>query len=277
MTQNPAIGRTLDAAGHRTNYHDAGKGPPLLMLHGSGPGVSAWSNWAGFWPRFTDTHRVVAPDIAGFGFTEMHDGTVYDIKLWVRHLLAIMDALEIERAPMLGNSFGGALALATALHAPERVERLILLGTPCGEFTMSEGLRAGWLYEPSVENMTELMRLFPYDPSIVTPDLVQSRYETSARPGAQAAFRKLVPKPSEDGSPTPVRGLPVKALATLPHRALIVHGREDRVVPVELAIQSHRALQNSDLHLFGKCGHWVQVERGDALATLMHDFLDGPA
>lgn len=274
----PAIGKSLEAAGHRTNYHEVGTGKPLLLLHGSGPGVSAWSNWSRLWPRLADSFRVIAPDIAGFGFTEMHAGTVYDIKLWVRHLIGILDALQIEKASMVGNSFGGALAAALALNAPDRVDRLVLLGTPCGEFELSEGLRAGWEYEPSIENMTALMRLFPYDPSIVTPELVQSRYAASARPGAQEAFRKLVPRPNTDGTPTPVKGLPLKALATLPHKTLVVHGREDRVVPVELAIQMGRTIPNADLHLFGKCGHWVQVERAPQFERLVREFLaDDPA
>ena len=105
------IGKTLLAAGHKTNYHEAGKGDALFLLHGSGPGVSGWSNWSKSMASFSDKWRVIVPDIAGFGFTEFHEGTKYDIKLWVSHLVGIMDALDIQKASFVGNSFGGALAI----------------------------------------------------------------------------------------------------------------------------------------------------------------------
>jgi len=108
----------------------AGEGAPLFLLHGSGPGVSGWTNWANTMPAFSDKWRVIVPDIAGFGFTEFKEGTKYDIKLWVHHLIGIMDELGIEKASFVGNSFGGALAIGLAVFAPERVDRLVLLGTP---------------------------------------------------------------------------------------------------------------------------------------------------
>jgi pimeloyl-ACP methyl ester carboxylesterase len=100
--------KTLLAAGHKTHYHEAGQGEALFLLHGSGPGVSGWANWANTVPVFADRWRVVVPDIAGFGFTEFKEDAKYDIKLWVSHLLGIMDALDIEKASFIGNSFGGA-------------------------------------------------------------------------------------------------------------------------------------------------------------------------
>lgn len=136
------IGKTLLAAGHKTNYHEAGKGDALFLLHGSGPGVSGWSNWSKSMASFSDKWRVIVPDIAGFGFTEFHEGTKYDIKLWVSHLVGIMDALDIQKASFVGNSFGGALAIGLAVFAPERVGKLVLLGTPAGEFVQTPGLRA---------------------------------------------------------------------------------------------------------------------------------------
>ena len=118
MDKHPGIGKNLLAAEHQTNYLEEGSGKPLFLLHGSGPGVSAWTNWGKVMPELSSHFRVIAPDIAGFGFTEFKADSKYDIKLWVRHLTGIMDALGIDKASFVGNSFGGALSIGLALFAP---------------------------------------------------------------------------------------------------------------------------------------------------------------
>ncbi|KAF0808709.1 2-hydroxymuconic semialdehyde hydrolase [Alcanivorax sp. S71-1-4] len=275
MQKQEGIGRSLMAAGHTTNYHEAGEGEALFLLHGSGPGVSGWTNWARSMPAFSDKWRVIVPDIAGFGFTEFRDDTQYDIKLWVAHLVGIMDALDIQKASFIGNSFGGAVAIGLALFAPERVDRLVLLGTPAGEFVQTPGLRGAWVYEPSRENMRALMELFPYDTSLITDELVESRYQASARPGSQDALRKLIPKPKDEGD-TLVKGFPAAALSKIKAQTLVVHGREDRVVPPECGMLIAQNVPNADLHLFGHCGHWVQSERAERFVALVRHFLSEP-
>jgi 2-hydroxy-6-oxo-octa-2,4-dienoate hydrolase len=265
------MGSALLAADHLTNYFDLGEGKPLFLLHGSGPGVSGWSNWKGVMNELAKSFRVIVPDIAGFGFTEFKDGVQYDIKLWVRHLTGIMDALDIKTASFVGNSFGGALSIGLAVFDPARVEKLVLLGTPAGEFEQTAGLRSAWEYEPSPENMERTMRLFPYDQSIITPEMVQTRYEASARPGAQDALRKLIPKPNTDG-PTIVKGFPEQAVAKIQAPTLVLHGREDGVVPPACGQLLARAIPNADLHLFGRCGHWVQTERREDFLSLVTQF-----
>lgn len=271
MTQHPGIGKNLLAAEHQTNYLEAGDGKPLFLLHGSGPGVSAWTNWAQVMPLLADQFRVIAPDIAGFGFTEFKPGSKYDMKLWVRHLTGILDALGIEKASFVGNSFGGALAIGLASFAPERVDRLVLLGTPAGEFEQTPGLRSAHEYEPSMENMERTMRLFPYDQSIITTEMVRTRYEASARPGAQEALRQLIAKPRTDG-PTILKGFPEAVLAKLQAPTLVLHGREDRVVPLQCGMLLAHAIPRAELHLFGQCGHWVQTEHRGRFLQLVRDF-----
>jgi 2-hydroxy-6-oxo-octa-2,4-dienoate hydrolase len=272
MDKFEGIGKTLVAADHQTNYHEVGAGKPLFLLHGSGPGVSGWGNWKGVMDELGKQFRVIVPDIAGFGFTEFKEGSKYDIKLWVRHLVGIMDVLGIDKASFVGNSFGGALAIGLALFDRSRVERMVLLGTPAGEFEQTPGLRSAWTYEPSLENMERTMRLFPYDQSIITEEMIRTRYEASARPGAQDALRKLVPKPNEDG-PTIVRGFPASAVAGIEAPTLVLHGREDNVVPPSCGQLLAQNIPNADLHLFGKCGHWVQTERRTEFLQLVTNFI----
>ncbi len=271
---NSAIGKFIQAAGHRTNLHDEGSGAPLVLLHGSGPGVSAWTNWAHVIQPLAKNFRVLAPDIAGFGYTEFNENTHYNIKVWVAHYVGILDALGLEKASIVGNSFGGGLALATALSHPDRIDKLVLLGTPCGEFEMTEGLRSGWFYEPDLENMERILRLFPYDQSSITEEMIRTRYEASARPGAQDAFRKLIPRPADDAS-TLVKGVPEKLLQRINHPTLVLHGREDQVIPLELGIRLLTNMPNAQLHVFGQCGHWVQVEREKEFVSLVMNFVSG--
>ncbi len=274
--QYEGMGKTLIAAEHRTNYLEVGQGAPLFLLHGSGPGVSGWGNWKGVMNELGEQFRVIVPDIAGFGFTEFKQDSKYDIKLWVRHLVGIMDQLGIAKASFVGNSFGGALAIGLALFDKSRVERLVLLGTPAGEFEQTPGLRSATTYEPSLEAMEAVMRLFPYDQSIITPEMVRSRYEASARPGAQDALRRLVPQPNPNG-PTILKGFPAAALAGIEAPTLVLHGREDHVVPVQCGHLLANSIPGADLHQFAKCGHWVQVERRADFLRLVSDFVGQPA
>lgn len=265
-------GKTLRALDLDTNYHEAGSGAPVVLLHGSGPGVSAWTNWKRVLPRLGQDFRAIAPDMAGFGYTERNTELIYDIKLWVKHLIAFLDALGIEKASLIGNSFGGSLSLAAAARFPERFDRLVLMGTPCDKFSMTPGLRAGWDYEPSREAMRKTMAHFPFDPAFITDELVEDRYQASLIPGAQEGLRKLLAKPNAEGD-TPLSGMPEKVVAGIEHSTLVLHGREDRVIPVEMGILLARTMPNAELHMFGRCGHWVQAERFEAFVMLARNHL----
>ncbi len=261
------VGLNIEAFGLQTNYHRAGAGAPVILLHGSGPGVSAWTNWRRVIPALSDSFDVIAPDMAGFGYTERKAELTYDIKLWVKHLIGLMDALGVEKTSLVGNSFGGSLSLAAALRHPERFDKIVLMGTPCDKFMMTPGLRAGWDYQPSLENMRAVMSLFPADPAFITDDLVRERYEASLIPGAQEGLRKLLAKPADEGE-TELSGMPEKAVSGIVQPTLILHGREDKVIPVEMGLKLGRAIPNAQLHMFGGCGHWVQAERFDDFVAL---------
>lgn len=267
-------GRVISALDIETNYHDDGDGWAILLLHGSGPGVSAWTNWKRVIPALSGTFRVIAPDLPGFGYTERKPGLHYDMKLWVNHLIAFLDALDLARVSLVGNSFGGSLALAAAGRFADRFDRLVLMGTPCDKFTMTPGLRAGWDYTPGREAMRETMAHFPYDPAAITEELVEDRYQASLIPGAQEGLRKLLAKPNPDGE-TPLSGMPEALVATIEHPTLVLHGREDKVIPVEMGLKLGRAMPNAEFHMFGRCGHWVQAERFDDFVALARRHLAG--
>lgn len=269
---NPEIGQSITAAGIRTNYHDSGgAGAPVLLIHGSGPGVSAWANWRLVMPALAQQARVIAPDMVGFGYTERPQGFVYSMDAWVRQAVGLLDALGIERTDLVGNSFGGGLSLALAIAHPERVRRLVLMGSAGVSFPLTEGLDAVWGYTPSVENMRAIMDYFAFDQGLMSDDLARLRFEASIRPGFQEAFAAMFPAPRQRW---------IEALASteadiraLPHQALVIHGREDRVIPLSTSLTLSSWIQRSQLHVYGQCGHWTQIEHAARFARLVGDFL----
>ncbi len=268
---SPELGATLDAGGIATNIHLAGEGTPVLLLHGSGPGVTAWANWRMTIPALAAQHRVVAPDIVGFGFTQRPDGVEYTLATWTAHAIAVLDALDIERADVIGNSFGGSLALSLAIHHPERVRRLVLMGAVGVPFALSDGLDAVWGYQPSVEAMERLLHLFAFDPTLVGPDLAHLRYEASLRPGVQESFEAMFPEPRQVALDALTH--PVDAIAAIAAPTLVVHGRDDKVIPLQNAYRLLELIDDAQLHVFGRCGHWTQIEHADAFNRLVADFL----
>lgn len=272
QANEPGRGKTVKALDLETNYHDEGSGSPVVLLHGSGPGVSAWTNWKRVIPELAKDFRVIAPDLAGFGYTERNPDLTYDIKLWSKHFIAFLDALGLEKVSAVGNSFGGSLTLAAAARFPERFDRIVLMGTPCDKFMMTEGLKSGWNYTPSRENMRAAMSHFPYDASVITDELVEDRYQASLIPGAQEGLRKLLVEPNPDGD-TPLSGMPEKVVANIEVPTLVLHGREDKVIPVEMGLRLAKNMPNADLHMFGKCGHWVQAERSADFIRLVRAHL----
>jgi 2-hydroxymuconate-semialdehyde hydrolase len=271
-TDNPEIAQMITAAGFKTNLHDYGDGFPLMMIHGSGPGVTAWANWRLVMPELAKSRRIVAPDMLGFGYSERPEGITYNRELWVKHAVGVLDALGLDQVDLLGNSFGGGIALALALAYPERVRRLILMGSAGTPFTLTEGLDAVWGYTPSIDNMRRLLDIFAYDRTLVTDDLAELRYQASIRPGFQEAFSQMFPPPRQNG----INELssPEDKVRLLPHETLILHGREDQVIPLSASLALHEWIKNSQLHVFGCCGHWTQIEHSERFVRLVSDFLD---
>lgn len=272
MSGNPEIGRNVVARGVKTNYIEAGSGPPLVLIHGSGPGVTAFANWNGLLPRLSERFHVYAPDMVGFGYTDVPDDVRdFTLDFWVDHIVGFLDALHIEKAAFIGNSYGGALSLALAARHPERVDKFVLMGSAGLKFDITPGLKAVWGYEPSMANMRKLMETFAHRTELVTDVIVKSRHEASIRPGAQEAFSRLFPEPRQ--SRLDALATPEDAIRGIAQRALIVHGREDAIVPVEVAYRFSRLLRYSELHVFGECGHWTQIEKRDRFLDLVLPFL----
>jgi pimeloyl-ACP methyl ester carboxylesterase len=265
-------GDFIEAGGHRTHYHEAGSGETVVFIHGSGPGVTAWANWRNALPVFSERFHVLAPDVLGFGFSARPEGVTYGKDMWVDHLIAFLKAKGVTRCHLVGNSLGGALSLALAAREPQMVDRIVLMGAAGVSFTVTAGLEAVWGYEPSMESMRELIAdHFAYDRSLATDDLVRLRFEASRQPGFHESYSTMFPRPYQ-------RHLDALAtaddkIAAIVSPTLLIHGREDKVVPLTASLRMFELLPNADLHVFGHCGHWTMIERRDDFNDLVMRFL----
>lgn len=270
---SPEIANSRPIGATLTNFHDVGTGTPVLLIHGSGPGVSAWANWRLVMPELSKRARVIAPDMAGFGYTVSHDPADTTQEGWVAQVTGLLDALELPSVSIIGNSFGGAIALHTAAAHPERVNKLVLMGAVGVSFPLSDGLDKVWGYEPSLDNMRELMRVFAYNQGLITDDLTEMRYRASIRADVQQRFAALFPAPRQRW--VEALALPPERLRAITQPTLLVHGRQDQVIPFAVSERLAELLPNSRLHAVERCGHWVQIEHTQEFLREVEAFLFG--
>jgi 2-hydroxymuconate-semialdehyde hydrolase len=272
---------TVPTAGYATHAFRAGEGNDdvVLLLHGGGPGAQAWSNWQPALALLGDRFDVVAPDLVGFGTTDHPDPPPYGPRLWLQarceQLVALLDELDIGCADLVGNSLGGALALHMAILHPERVRRIVLMGSGGAPFVPGPELRRmlGFYADPTADNLRAILRNFVFDVEAFgdIDGLVDARVDVATAPDAQRSFEAMFTTP--DGRPIGEIALAEDAVRSITQPALVVHGREDRIVPVECSQWLFERLADAELHLFSRCGHWAMLEHPAAFARVVSEFL----
>jgi len=244
----------------------------VLLLHGSGPGVSALANWRlTMTSELADHYTFIAPDIVGFGATTSGKPGVPSHGERVAHLQSFAQALPLGRVRVIGNSMGGSLALFLAARAPRLIERMILMGPGGVSFPIHDAIDVLYGYEPSLAAMERIIELMAYDRSLITPELVRLRYEASTAPGEPERYAALFPPPRQQH--VDAQSLPDDTLARIDIPTLIIHGAHDRVVPVAAtSLRLVQLLANADLLVLGRCGHWAQVERAREFRRAVAEF-----
>ncbi len=269
----PFPGTDIEVLGQAVHVHDVGSGPPVILLHGSGPGTTALGAWGPVAAVLSGRHRVLAPDFAGFG--HLATPGPFGRARWTGQVLGVLDALGISSCAVVGNSMGGAIALSVAHARPDLVTRVVAVGSLGVAMPLPDGLDALWSYEPSRENARALQHLLVGDPATVTDEAVETRLQATLEPRARAAFPTLFPPPRERW----VRDLVLEdsELAGIRCPVLAIHGSEDRVVPLrDSALRLLHLLPDVRLHVFGGCGHATPVERPVEFRQLLTSFLGGP-
>ncbi|MFV9430604.1 4,5:9,10-diseco-3-hydroxy-5,9,17-trioxoandrosta-1(10),2-diene-4-oate hydrolase [Rhodococcus aetherivorans] len=264
----------------RLHYHEAGVGndTTIVLLHGGGPGASSWSNFARNIPVLAQRFHVLAVDQPGYGRS---DKPTEHPQYFVHSASALNDLLDTlgitDRVHLLGNSLGGGAAVRFALDYPERAGRLVLMGPGGLSVNLfapdpTEGVKnlGRFSYEPTRENLEAFLRIMVFDQSLITPELVEERFASASTHESLAAAKAMGKSFS---SAEFEKGMLWRDAYKLRQRVLLIWGREDRVNPLDGALVALKMIPRAQLHVFGGCGHWAQLEKFDEFNRLTVDFL----
>ena len=265
-------------------YYDVGpedgSAPPLLMLHGSGPGVTGWRNFGGNLATFSPSFRCLVLELPGFGVSDPTDQ--HPMLSSAPAVLAFLDALELDSVDIIGNSMGGMIAAQVAIQQPERVRRLVTVGG-LGRNILSpapgEGIKLlqDFTEEPSRERLESWLQSMVYDPATVTDQMREERWAQATEEKTLASARMMYSRAAMEFGLAMQDKSEKRPLWADLHRikaaTLITWGRDDRVSPIDMALLPMRTIPNVELHVFPNCGHWVMIEQRDAWERVVLDFL----
>ena len=267
----------LHVAGVATAVIDTGTpagaaATPVLLLHGSGPGVTATANWRAIIPALSAGRRVIAPDQLGFGGTATGERRTYGRASWTDHALSLLETLAAGTVDIIGNSMGGAIALSIAAAQSEAVRRVVLMGSMGVAMALPPGLDEVWGYTPGMEQMRRIIGLFAHNRDLITDELVELRYRASVDPPVRDSWAAMFPRPRQRWVDD--LALSGAELAAIRAPVLMVHGRDDRVVPWRSSsAQLLELLPDARLHVLSGCGHWTMIERTADFLAVVQPFL----
>jgi pimeloyl-ACP methyl ester carboxylesterase len=263
----------VDAGGVKLHYHEFGAdrpGVPIVCLHGAGPGATAWSNFHGNVDAFAERSRTLLVDLPQYGRSEkvVIEGGRQSFSATV--IGEFLKALAIPEADFVGNSMGGQIALRLAIDRPDLTHAIATVGsTPATSLLTpwpAEGVKLINSYYkdsgPSLDKMRRITEALVFDSAFATDELVRERYQVSIDPELVELFTNHPPQ-REDFS---------ARLGEVQAPVLLLWGQEDRAGAIDVALHLLRMLQDAELHVFPRCGHWVQVERQEEFNHLVLDF-----
>ncbi len=283
MGSNLVLSQRLRVQNLNIRYLQAGEtGSPVLLLHGGGVD-SATLSWGGVVaPLAASGHRVYAPDLPGYGDSDPPD-IRYTTAFYVAFVRDLMDTLGLARASLVGLSMGGAIALGVALNHPERVDKLVLVDSyglqrrvaaHCLSYLIvnTPGLME-WtmmLARNSRQVSRALMGNIMHDMKAATPELMDLAYAETRKPHAGRAFSSYQ---REEMTWNGLRTVYLDRLGEIHVPTLIIHGREDKAVPLHWAEEAHKRIAGSKLVVIDGARHWPQREKPEEFNRALTEFL----
>jgi len=261
----------------RVHYNEAGSGDPLVLIHGGGPGATGWSNYQRNVEELSKHFRCIMIDLPGFGKTDKVRPDTGLFAFFAEVIRDMLNELKIDKAHFIGNSLGGGTALKFALDYPDRAGRLVLMG-PGGSVPLltpwpSEGIKHLFgFYEgegPTMAKLKAFIDVMVVDKSELTEELYQQRFKSATDPETV----KNPPLRMRKGMP--LEELWKENLAGLKHDVLLIWGREDRVIPLDMSLFLLNRIQKAQLHVFPNCGHWAQWEKAPEFNRIVSGFIKG--
>ncbi|MGW5382245.1 alpha/beta fold hydrolase [Nocardia sp. NPDC003963] len=262
---------------------ESGHGPAVVLLHGGGPGASGSSNYSRNIEALARRFRVIVVDMPGYGRSTKRIDQSDPFGDLASAVGGLLDALRIDTAHLVGNSYGGAAALRLAMDRPEKVGRMILMG-PGGIGTTralpTEGLRALLSYYggsgPSRVKLAEFVREYlVHDASAVTDEMIDDRYRASLDP--EVIANPPLRRPAGWSAPRTLWRMDLtrdRRLGQVTHPTLVIWGAQDRVNRPSGARMLADRLPDCDIYLPANTGHWVQWERAELFDSLATAFLE---
>lgn len=268
--------RFLETPQGRMHYHEAGDGPPLLLLHGSGPGVSGWSNFRGNIGTFSEQFRTIILDLPGFGASDPIEG--HPAATAPDSVLRFLDGLGLQSVGILGNSMGGGVGSRVAANNAERVPRLAAIGG-VGINLLSasppEGIKllVEFVEDPTRDRLITWMESMVFDRATLTDELVEERWQQAGNPVALESARQMYGRAAFSAMRAGMAGAAsLEHLDRIQAPTLLAWGRDDRVTPVDMALAPMRLIPRCELHVFYDCGHWAMIERKLEFESVMLSF-----
>ncbi len=266
--------RFVKAGDVTVHYHEAGEGPVLLCIHGGAPGAFGWGNFGRNLPELSRHFRTLIVDLPGYGKSDKPAIEGERTSAYAGIFFDMLDALGIASAHVMGMATGGAVAMKMAIDHPERVGRLVVVNSPGGIslFNKAKPRPASHDYYqgdgPSIEKMRAIMSRLVYDPSVLTEEIIQERYEASIDP----AFMQQAPE-GRGGDPGRNIAQLWKDLDRIQAPTLIVWGREHPTLGTDHALFLLNRIPNAHLMVYGQCGLWAPYEKIELFNRNVIDFL----
>ena len=263
--------KTTEMEGHSVAYWEAGDGPPLLLMHGSGPGASTLGYWKDVLAPLAEHFHVIAYDLIGFGQSARKSVRPYfDTELWVRQALHMTTLFADSTVNVLGHSASASVALRLAATAPAGVRKVMATGALGAETVKATAYTTrGWTFPADDEDLKDALSILFHAPSLADDAYVSRRVVLSDKDYA-AYYRSMFEGDKQQYLDQLV--VPAATLSTVECEVMLVHGREDKPAPVEHSVQLAAGLPKADLVILGQCGHAVAAEKPTFLVDLARAF-----
>jgi len=261
-------------------YYDQGSGPALLFLHGSGPGVTGWRNFRGVLPTFAEHFRCLVLEFPGFGVSDDFGG--HPMVTAQGAVAPFLDALDVPKVDIVGNSMGGGVGINFAINNPDRVGKLATIGgigTNVFSPGPSEGIRLlqDFTEAPTRQRLIDWLRSMVFDEALVTDQLIEERWALATDPPTLESARRMYGKAAFAQMMAMMRHADMPMPWAIMHKVkcptLLTWGRDDRVSPLDMALIPMRTIPNAELHVFPNCGHWAMIEAKQAFESTVLAFL----
>lgn len=262
-----------------TRYWEEGKeGSTIILIHGLGASAEVWMYNVS---ALAERHRVYVPDLVGFGRTDK-PGVTHSPSCMAAFIDDFMAAFSISRACLVGNSFGGGVALQYALQFPGKLQKLVLVDSaglgrelPFIMRLATIPLVGELMMQPNRMGMSFLLKRCVYDAAVITDALVDLYYKLDSSPEARKSILSVLRSSATIfGGCADVLDPIIKNLSNIKIPALIVWGRQDRILSVKHACFAAEKLPDARLHIFDQCGHMPNFERPREFNALVLDFLN---